>query len=70
MLLCTVFLLNAVVCVDLALYLAVCGLASVELSSSLTSLVPQTRLEPFPRLPVLGTFHALFLSSSPAPDLQ
>ena len=31
LLLCTVFLLNAAVFVDLALYLAVCGLASVEL---------------------------------------
>ena len=42
---CTVFLLNAAVFADLALYLAVCGLASVELSCSLTSLsLSQARL--------------------------
>ena len=67
---CTVLLLNAAVFADLALYLAVGGLASVELSCSLTTLVLQERLAPFPRLPILGAFHALFLSSSPARDLQ
>ena len=35
---CTVFLLNAADFADLALYLAVCGLASVELSYFLTTL--------------------------------
>ena len=66
----SVILLHAAVFVDLALYLAVCGLASVELSCSLTTLVLRARLAPFPRLPVLGAFHALFLSYSPARDLQ
>ena len=70
LLLCTVFLLSAAVFADLALYLAVCGLASVELSCSLTILVLQALLAPFPRLPILGAFRALFLSSSPARDLQ
>ena len=69
----SVFLLDAAVFVDLTLYLAVCGLFSVELSSSLTTLL-QARLAPFPRLPVLGAFHALFLSLSlsisPARELQ
>ena len=37
---------------DLALYLAVGGLASVELSCSLTTLVLQARLAPIPRLPI------------------
>ena len=60
----SVFLLNAAVFVDLALYLAVCGLASVELSCSLTTLVLQARLAPSPRLPILGAFHALFLSQA------
>ena len=46
------------------------GSASVEITCTLTTLVLQARLAPFPRLPVLGAFHALFLSSSPARDLQ
>ena len=50
MLLCTVFLLNAAVFADLASYLAVGGLASVELSCSLTTLVLQARLAPIPRV--------------------
>ena len=66
----SVFLLNVAVFVDLALYLAVCGLASVELSCSLTTLVLHARMAPFPRLPVLGAVHALFLSCSLARDLQ
>ena len=53
LLLCTVFLLKAAIFVDLALYLAVYGLASVELSCSLTTLVLQARLAPIPRLPIL-----------------
>ena len=53
LLLCTVFLLNAAVFADLALYLAVGGLASVELPCSLTTLVLRTRLAPIPRLPIL-----------------
>ena len=70
LLLCIAFLLDAAVFADLALYLAVCGLASVELPCSLTMLVLQALLAPFPRLPILGAFRALFLSSSPARDLQ
>ena len=70
MLPCTVFLLNAAVFADLALYLAVGGLASVELSCFLTTLVLQARLAPFPRLPIHGAVRALFLSSMPARDLQ
>ena len=50
LLLCTVFLLNAAVFADLASYLAVAGLASVELSCSVTTLVHQARLAPIPRL--------------------
>ena len=51
---------------DRALNLAVGGLASVELSCSLTTLVLQARLAPIPRLPILAvwSFHALFLFHS------
>ena len=41
---------------DLALYLAVGGLASMELSCSLTTLVLQARLAPIPRLPILAVW--------------
>ena len=41
---------------DLALYLTVGGLASVELSYSLTTLVLQARLAPMPRLPILDVW--------------
>ena len=37
---------------------------------SLTILVLHARLAPIHRLPTLGAFHALFLSSSPARDLH
>ena len=53
---CTVFLLNAAVFADLASYLAVGGLASVELSCSLTTLVLQARLALIPRLPILAVW--------------
>ena len=51
---------------DLALYLAVGGLASMELSCSLTTLVLQARLAPIPRLPILAvrSFPDLILSLS------
>ena len=39
-----------------ALYLAVGGPASVELSGSLTNLALQTRLAPIPRLPILAVW--------------
>ena len=67
LLLCTVFLLNAAVFADLALYLSVGGLASVELSCSPTTLVLQARLEPIPRLPIFAVWtfsRSLSLSSS------
>ena len=56
LLLCTVFLLNAAVFADLALYLAVGGLASVELSCFSFILVLQARLAPIPRLPILAVW--------------
>ena len=53
---CAVFLLNAAVFADLSLYLAVGGLALVELSCSLTTLVLRTRLAPIPGLPILAVW--------------
>ena len=67
LLLCTVFLLNAAVFADLALYLAVGPCASVALSCFLTTLVLQARLAPIPRLPILAVLscsRSLSLSSS------
>ena len=69
LLLCTVFLLNAAVFADLASYLAVAGLASVELTCSRITLVLQARLAPIPRLPILAVWScsrslSLSLSSS------
>ena len=56
LLLSSVFLLNAAVFADLALYLAVGMFASVELSCSLTTLVLQARLAPIPQLPILAVW--------------
>ena len=82
LLLSSVFLLNADPSSLSFLLVAVHGLSAPGLVPrcrrvclggvfcSLTILVLQARLAPLPQLPVLGAFHALFLSSLPARDLQ